>query len=337
MRLFSTLALTVTMVTSLTFAQTPTATPISGSKPTIFVAPLKGDLSQIQGWQPALGEGLAEMMVTELMRSGKFQVLESTQLNNLIDEIKMGEQGYVNKSERVEKGGFAGADYMFVGKVTRFGSKKNKIGLGGFIPGSGGDLAIKTSTSEVQINWRIVDASSRIAKASGSGKGKETGLGFDIGVAVDGHGGKIGFQNEEFMNSALGKATVKALNVIMADVHRTNLPISARRKQKMAEAKAKEAALIREKNAIKNTPGKVLAVPTPGIVIISVGSKQGWKVGDKVRLYKTENIKNEEGVVVFTEEKLVGEVVLESVQESSSKARSPEGLTVEEGWTVKAN
>ena len=34
--------------------------------PSVFVAPLDGDLSQVQGWQPALGEGLAEMLITEL-------------------------------------------------------------------------------------------------------------------------------------------------------------------------------------------------------------------------------------------------------------------------------
>ena len=48
------------------------------AKPTIFVAPLDGDLAQIQGWQPALGEGLAEMLITELGKIGKFDVMEST-------------------------------------------------------------------------------------------------------------------------------------------------------------------------------------------------------------------------------------------------------------------
>jgi hypothetical protein len=36
------------------------------SLPTIFVAPLDGDASAVMGWQPALGEGLAEMLITEL-------------------------------------------------------------------------------------------------------------------------------------------------------------------------------------------------------------------------------------------------------------------------------
>ena len=68
-------------------------------KPAIFVAPLDGDLSQIQGWQPALGQGLAEMLVTELSSIGKFQVLESTDLKDLKEEIGLGESGYGGKDE----------------------------------------------------------------------------------------------------------------------------------------------------------------------------------------------------------------------------------------------
>ena len=91
--------------------------------PTLFVAPLDGDISQIIGWQPALGEGLAEMLITEMSRGGAFQVLESTALRDLGDEIKLGEEGYVGKDEKVEKGGWAGAgqgdDVPAAGRLQR--------------------------------------------------------------------------------------------------------------------------------------------------------------------------------------------------------------------------
>ena len=74
------------------------------SQPTIFVAPLEADLTQIQGWQPALGEGLAEMLTTELGKTHKFQVLESTALESLKNEIKLGDEGFVSGDSKVEKG-----------------------------------------------------------------------------------------------------------------------------------------------------------------------------------------------------------------------------------------
>ena len=65
----------------------------SNSLPTLFVAPLDGDMSQIQGWQPALGEGLAEMLITELGKINKFQVLESTALEQPFYSIGVSSNG----------------------------------------------------------------------------------------------------------------------------------------------------------------------------------------------------------------------------------------------------
>src|SRR5512136_2360662 len=81
------------------YAQT-TATPQAG-KPTMYVAPLDGDVSAIMAWQPAMGEGLAEMLITELNRIGKYEILESTSLKDLAKEIELGQQGWVNDKEKV--------------------------------------------------------------------------------------------------------------------------------------------------------------------------------------------------------------------------------------------
>ena len=73
----------------------------------------------------------------------------------------MGQDGWVEQSEKVDKGGFAAADFMFTAKVTRFGSKQTKIGLGGFVPGNLGNLGIKQSDNDVRIDWRLVDVATR--------------------------------------------------------------------------------------------------------------------------------------------------------------------------------
>ena len=306
------------------------------SLPTLFVAPLDGDVSQIIGWQPALGEGLADMLITEVSRCGKFQVLESTALKDLADEIKLGEEGYVAKEERVEKGGWAGADFMLRGKVTRFGSKQQGIGLGGFVPGSLGNLGVKVSTSDVRVDWRLVDVYSRKVIKTGSSTASEKGVGFDIGVAVNGSGGNIGFNNSEFMSSALGKATCKAVTNLIHEVAAVNLPESGRSHSK-AQAQSKQQAETQAvTEAIKQTPGKVLAVVDKTTIIVSVGGKQGFKAGDKLNLYETLETKDEKGTVVFTEEKLVGEVTLQSVQEERSKAICSSPSDAKAGWTVKA-
>jgi curli biogenesis system outer membrane secretion channel CsgG len=304
--------------------------------PTLIVPPFTGDSTAISYWQPAMGAGLCEMLITEMGKLNKFQVLETTQLDALKDEIKMGDDGWVEQSEKVEKGGFAAADFMFTAKVTRFGSKDTKVGLGGFVPGALGGLGVHQTTSDVRLDWRLVDVSSRKVIKTGSSSASQKGGGFTVGSAVNGRGGGIGFDNQEFMDSALGKATVKALAQITADMAPITLPESGRHKKKAAMAGKESSAAAAMADTLRQTPGKVLAVADKDTIIVSLGSKNGFKPGDKLNLYETTDVKNDKGEVVFSDEKLVGEVTIQSAQDDRCKVSYSGDKEVKSGWTVKA-
>ena len=154
----------------------------------------------------------------------------------------------------------------------------------------------------------------------------------DVGANIGGSGGNIGMGNHEFMDSALGHATEKTLQQIIADVQGTTLPESGRVKQKAGLAAKADAAT----EALKHTPGKVLAVASKDTIIVSLGSKLGFKEGDKLNLYSTNDVKDDKGNVVFTDEKLVGEITLAGVQEDRSRASYAGDAEVKQGWTVKA-
>ena len=300
--------------------------------PTCFVAPFSGDTTAIQYWQPAMGEGLGEMLTTELGKCNKFQMLEINQLGDLKNEINMGADGWVDQAQKVDKGGFAAADFMFTAKVTRFGNKESHIGLGGFVPGNFGNLGLHQTVADVRIDWRLVDVATRKIVKTGSSSAQEKGGGFDVGANIGGSGGNIGMGNHEFMDSALGHATEKTLQQIIADVQGTTLPESGRVKQKAGLAAKADAAT----EALKHTPGKVLAVASKDTIIVSLGSKLGFKEGDKLNLYSTNDVKDDKGNVVFTDEKLVGEITLAGVQEDRSRATYSGDAPVQQGWTVKA-
>ena len=322
-KILSTLVIGVSLATGRVFAD---------DLPSCFVAPFSGDTTAIQYWQPAMGEGLGEMLTTELGKINKFQMLEINDLGDLKNEINMGADGWVDQSEKVDKGGFAAADFMFTAKVTRFGNKESHVGLGGFVPGNLGNLGLHKTTADVRIDWRLVDVATRKIIKTGSSSASQTGGGFDVGANIGGSGGNIGFGNSEFMDSALGKATEKTLQQIIADVQETTLPESGRVKQKAGLAAKTSAA----SDALKHTPGKVLAVASKDTIIVSLGSKLGFKEGDKLELYQTNDVKDDKGNVVFTDEKLVGELTILSVQDDRSRASYSGDLTVQQGWTVKA-
>src|ERR1017187_9357077 len=122
--------------------------------PTCFVAPFSGDTVAIQSWQPAMGEGLGKMLTTELGKINKFQMLEINQIGDLKNEINMGADGWVDQAQKVDKGGFAAADFMFTAKVTAFGNKRSHIGLGGFAPSGLGNLGLHQTEGDARSDSR---------------------------------------------------------------------------------------------------------------------------------------------------------------------------------------
>lgn len=297
------------------------------NRPSVFVAPLSGDRG-IAYWQPAVGDGLAEMLITELTKLGKFDMLESTTLDSIKDEIKMGDDGWIEPGEKVEKGHWGGADYMFVGKVVRFGAKSKSFGGGG--PFSIAGVKISKSESEIEIVWRFVDAATRKIVSSGKAVGVEKGTSWGFGGAL----GSGFVRDREFRDSALGKATIKAMDAIVSDVSKLNIGPGTRAKLRDQKIAEKEQAAQAELAKLRSTPGAVEAV-ADGFLIISLGTKHGLKSGEKLNLYEINEVKNKEGKVVFKDEKLVGEVVADSVQEERCKGRYSGTAQVKEGWVVK--
>jgi len=301
--------------------------------PSIIVAPIDNGMSQaLSIWQPAIGEGLAEMLITELTKLHKFKVLESTALDDLRAEMKLGDEGWVKLDEKVNKGEWAGADYMFRGKVTRFGENTESFGGSrSFLPIPGG-FGVNKKKSEVQIDWRIVDVARREVVASGRASGKHAGTSWNF----SGPRGGGNFSTEEFRDSALGKATMDAIKEIITEVKTVSVSTSGRQTlihQKEEKIRKEEEAKLA---AARRTPGTVTGVSTAGFVFVSLGSNHGLKKGDKVKVYEMVEDKDESGKVLFTEEKLAGELILESVAEDKSKASCVGDLKPKTGWLVKS-
>src|SRR6185436_5906108 len=200
---------------------------------------------------PAIGEGLAQMLISDLAKLDNMKVLESVAVEDLREERRLGEGGEVGEKESVKKGQWKGADYTFKSVVTQFGSKESNYGGGGGgggrlpgigrLPGLGGfgGFSVNKSENRVRIDWRIIDNATReiVKGASGSAEGVETGTGFNFSS-----GAGSGFSNnKEFLESALGKATVKAINQIVEDTKKLSLGPGGR--TTIVEQETKAAAL----------------------------------------------------------------------------------------------
>jgi len=293
--------------------------------PTISVA--KTEATGVAYWQPAMGEGLAQMMITELGNLPNFKVLESVALDDLRAERALGDSGEVSQAESVKKGQWKGADYTFKSTVTRFGSKENNYGGGGFAPrlpfGVGG-FSVRKSENEVQIDWRIIDNASReiVSGATGRAVGVESGTGFNFSSY---HGG--GFNNNrEFMDSALGKATMKAITIIVEKLKTLDVGPGARTLNAANAAAAGASALRNVKGVVKLVEGKE--------IWISLGANNGFAKGDKVKIYKPVEKKNKKGEVIATTYELVTEITLLKVQKDKSMGEYTGTAEIGEDWAA---
>jgi curli biogenesis system outer membrane secretion channel CsgG len=316
--------------TCLLFALTLAPAPSQGADakvPTISVA--KTEASTVAGWQPAMGEGLAQMIITEMANLPNFKVLESVALDDLRAERALGESGEVSQSESVKKGQWKGADYTFKSTVTRFGSKNNTYGGGGIpVPhpfgiGAGG-FAVRKSENEVQIDWRIIDNASReiVSGATGRAVGIETGTGFNFST----WGGGGFSNNREFMDSALGKATMKALAQIIDKVKTLNVGPGSR-------TLANENEAVQNAAAIRNVKGVVKLVDGAEIWV-SLGAANGFAKGDKIKIYQPIEKKNSKGEVVATSYQPVAEIILTRVQKDKSMGSYSGSVKIQEDYVA---
>src|SRR5262245_50121168 len=149
-----------------------------------------------------LGPGLTDLFVTELMKTGRYKIIERDDLNDLVDEIELGRSGYLDRKSSVRKGHVQGLEYLAIGKVTNFGESENAYGwLVGY----------HTREAYVRIDFRIVDATTGEVVYSGLGEGADSTKGLAFTVSTAGPAAAPDLTSAAFLKSQIGRATVKAI------------------------------------------------------------------------------------------------------------------------------
>ncbi|HMG32865.1 MAG TPA: CsgG/HfaB family protein [Blastocatellia bacterium] len=285
-------------------------------------------------YHSTIGTGMSDLFTTELMKTNKYKIVEREALGDLANEVDLGKSGYGDKATATPKGHFKGLEYLFVCKVTNFGEKERKVGTGGIGGRVFGGLGTRQSAAYVRLDFRIVDATTREVVYAGSGEGedKTTGVSLDGGAFGKG-AGAVDFSDRSFLDSQVGRATMKAIGDVIQKMDHNFLSsrTSGSGQIKAQEAAARETA----EAAASQAPGKILAVISNQLIILNLGSSTGLKLGDKLKVFKEQSITDSKGKVVYTEEKEVGLIVVTEVQADRSKAAIVSGSGFSEGLVVR--
>jgi curli biogenesis system outer membrane secretion channel CsgG len=187
------------------------------------VALLDFDFGTVQQWWSAnwdIGQGIADMMVDELVNDGSFRVIERKRLEAVLAEQNFSNSDRADPSAKTMAsiGKVLGVKYLIVGSVTKFGTEESNKSVGGGAFGGGrfgiGRVGTSKGKANVAITARVIDVTTGEIMASARGEATSKRSGFLLGGAGGGGaggGGEIAFGSSNFRDTILGEATEGAV------------------------------------------------------------------------------------------------------------------------------
>lgn len=165
----------------------------NGPRARIAVARFENKSADSRDWySPQIGDGMADMLTTSLVNSGRYIVLERQNVDTVLGEQDLGASGRVRADTAAAIGEMEGAELLVVAAVTEFDNNAGgtRAGGGGFGGGILGAIAGGSRSAHMAIDLRVVDArTSRIlAATSVEGEARD----FNVGGALAGYTGSVG-------------------------------------------------------------------------------------------------------------------------------------------------
>src|SRR5215217_2888111 len=149
MKRISTLALGAALLLAV-FAAPRLTRAASSDKPRIAVLEFKNKADN-QWWYRGGAEAAQDVFVTELVKSGKFRVVEREQLEALMKEKGLTLSGDVDPKTAIRVGKLLGVNYLLTGAVTEYGNTN--------VGGGGGGVFAGKKKFVAALNARIIDTS----------------------------------------------------------------------------------------------------------------------------------------------------------------------------------
>lgn len=207
------------------FAQTPAPARKRVAVLDFDYATVRSYVADIWGSDQDIGRGIADMLVTQMVRNGTYSVVERKQLDRILHEQNFQQSGRADASTAAQLGRILGVDAIIIGSVTQFGRDDKKLGVGGGVRVGGvgiGGIGRRSSKAVVGIDARIIDIRTAeiLGVATGFGESKRSGATLVGGAAVGGvaAGGAFDMSSSNFGSTILGEATRLAVDSLMTEL-----------------------------------------------------------------------------------------------------------------------
>lgn len=268
----------ITAIASIALLVATSGLAAGGGKPRIAVLEFGHKALNSRWW--GSGGAAQDMFITELVKSGKFTVIDRERLAAILQEKNLSLGGDIDPRSAIQAGKLLGVEYMLFGNITEFGETENKARVGW---GFGVDVGKKKFVAALDV--RLVSTTTGEILWADTGKKEES----NVKVFVMGSGGGVDDDRmfDKVLRPVVGELTKKLLG----------------------------ASLGTSMGAEGKVSGKVAKVDG-GSIWINLGSEHGVSVGDTFGVFKLgETIKDPDtGEVLGADEKKVGTVKVTEVK-----------------------
>ncbi len=149
-----------------------------GDKPRIAVLEFKNKADN-QWWYHGGAAAAQDVFVTELVKSGKFRVVDREQLEAMMQEKHLTQSGDIDKGTAMKLGKILGLNYLLTGAVTEYGNTD--------VSGGGGGVSAGKRKFVAALNARLINASTGEVLWADEASQEET----SVRVSVFGIGGGV--------------------------------------------------------------------------------------------------------------------------------------------------
>lgn len=273
-----------------------------GPKKLIAVA----DFENKTNWagQVNLGTGMADQLITALMNTGRFIVLERQSIEAVLREQNLAASARATGEGGAKTGEVSRAQILIQGAVTEF-QEIVSGGGGGFYYG-GMMISANEARAHVAVDVRVYDTTTGQILASKACKGTATASGGSFGYADGNWAFSAGGQAKTPLDLAVRDAITQAVAFIVLELQK--VPWEGR------------VAMIKDND-----------------IFINCGRLAGIFLGDQFSVYKPGEpiIDPETGLNLGSENKLIGKIEIVKVDEKYSKAISISGGGFERNDIIK--
>lgn len=160
------------------------------------------------GWwnKKGVGQGISDMLITELTKTGNYSVIERAELDKILAEQNLGAQGIVTSESAAQAGKVLGVEIALLGAVTEFGYKKSDTG--GRFKSIG--IGVQSQSATVALDCRLVNTTTGEIISAENMRKEKSSKGLKVNTR------KIDFRSQkDFDESLVGKAARDAVKDVI--------------------------------------------------------------------------------------------------------------------------